>query len=54
MAQSLIPALTSIDEEDEVAFDPDAIIDPARLKRFRTTAKIVHTNAGKKSSCNQL
>jgi hypothetical protein len=29
-------------------FDPDAITDPARLKRLRTTANMVHTNAGKK------
>ncbi|EFX68133.1 hypothetical protein DAPPUDRAFT_114838 [Daphnia pulex] len=42
-----IPALTSIAEEEEVVFD-DTITDPARLKRFRTTAKMIHTNAGKK------
>ncbi|EFX75096.1 hypothetical protein DAPPUDRAFT_323708 [Daphnia pulex] len=48
MAESLVPALTSIAEEEEVVSDPDAITDPARLKRFRTTAKMVHTNAGEK------
>ncbi|EFX74927.1 hypothetical protein DAPPUDRAFT_323901 [Daphnia pulex] len=48
MAESLVPALTSIAEEEEVVFDPDAITDPARLKRLRTTAQMVHTNAGKK------
>ncbi|EFX66786.1 hypothetical protein DAPPUDRAFT_115990 [Daphnia pulex] len=48
MAESLVPALTSIAEEEEVVSDLDAITDPARLKRFRTTAKMIHTNAGKK------
>jgi hypothetical protein len=48
MAESLVPALTSIAEEEEVVSDPDAITDPARLKRIRTTAKTAHTNAGKK------
>ncbi|EFX64058.1 hypothetical protein DAPPUDRAFT_334647 [Daphnia pulex] len=47
MAESVVPALTSIAEEEEVVFD-DTITDPARLKRFRTTAKMIHTNAGKK------
>ncbi|EFX78458.1 hypothetical protein DAPPUDRAFT_320461 [Daphnia pulex] len=48
MAESLVPALTSIAEEEEVVSDLDAITDPARLKRFRTTSKMIHTNAGKK------
>ena len=48
MAQSLAPALTSVDEEEEVSFDLEVITDPARLKKLRTTGKMIHTKSGRK------
>ncbi|EFX81257.1 hypothetical protein DAPPUDRAFT_102662 [Daphnia pulex] len=48
MAQSLIPALTSIDEEEEILSDLKSITDLDLLKRLRTSGKMVHTKAGKK------
>ncbi|EFX66659.1 hypothetical protein DAPPUDRAFT_262755 [Daphnia pulex] len=48
MAQSLIPALTSIDEEEEILSDLESITDLDLLKRLRTSGKMVHTKAGKK------
>ena len=47
MAQSVFPVLTSIDEEEETQSDLEAITDPARLKKLRTTGKMIHTKAGK-------
>ncbi|EFX60784.1 hypothetical protein DAPPUDRAFT_275509, partial [Daphnia pulex] len=47
MAQSLIPALTSIHEEEEILSDLKSITDLDLLKRLRTSGK-VHTKAGKK------
>jgi hypothetical protein len=48
MAQSLIPALTSINEEEEILSDLKSITDLDLLKRLRTSGKMVHTKAGKK------
>ncbi|EFX62865.1 hypothetical protein DAPPUDRAFT_269554 [Daphnia pulex] len=48
MAQSLIPALTSIDEEEEILSDLKSITDLYLLKRLRTSGKMVHTKTGKK------
>ncbi|EFX68971.1 hypothetical protein DAPPUDRAFT_329558 [Daphnia pulex] len=48
MAQSLIPTLTSIDEEEEILSDLKSITDLDLLKRLRTSGKMVHTKAGKK------
>ncbi|EFX61576.1 hypothetical protein DAPPUDRAFT_272715 [Daphnia pulex] len=48
MAESLIPALASIDEEEEILSDLKSITDLDLLKRLRTSGKMVHTKAGKK------
>ncbi len=47
MAQSSAPVLTSIDEEEEALLDLEAIT-LNRLKRLRTSGKMVHTKAGKR------
>ncbi|EFX65353.1 hypothetical protein DAPPUDRAFT_264814 [Daphnia pulex] len=44
----VLPALTSIDEEEEILSDLKSITDLDLLKRLRTSGKMVHTKVGKK------
>ena len=48
MAQALSNVLTAIDEDEEILSDIEAIVDIERLKRIRTSGKMIHTKTGKK------
>jgi hypothetical protein len=48
VAQALSNVLTSIDEDEETLSNIEAIVDLERLKRIRTSGKMIYTKTGKK------